>query len=190
MSHPADSQDRALRERLRALRVDPPEDGFQAALHRRLAEAGPPADPSPWARLGAAVRWRGLAWPALGAALGAAAALALAGPALRQAGAPAAPFGTSMASSQVAVVRLNLTAEAPVEAALIRVSLPPGLAFWADGEALASREFEWSQPLGAGDNEIPIAVRGQRPGRYRIGVDARIGGQRIQDEILIEVTGG
>ena len=37
---------------------------------------------------------------------------------------------------------------------------------------------------------IPIAVRGQRPGRYRIAVDAHIGGQLVEDEVFLEVTGG
>ena len=77
-----------------------------------------------------------------------------------------------------------------VEAARIRVSLPAGLSFWSEGRELAQRDFEWTQPLSTGDNEIPIAVRGQRPGRYRIGVETRIGNERIEDEIMIEVTGG
>lgn len=189
MTHPADSQDRDLRRRLEALRIDAPDDGFRATLHRRLVEAGTPAAPSAWARLAEALRAPGLRWPALGAAAGLAAALLVAAPALRApAGAPAG--GTVLPSTRVAVVRLNLAADAPVDAAHIRVSLPPGLAFWADGQALASRELSWSQPLEPGDNEIPIAVRGQQPGRYRIGVAADVGGQRIQEEILLEVTGG
>jgi hypothetical protein len=191
MTTPADHQDRELRQRLSALRTDPPVDAaFRAALHRRLAEAGPPAEPSRWGRLAEALRTRRLLWPALGAAAGAAAVLLLASPMLRHPDAAPAPFGTSLRATQVAVVRLNLSADGPVDAAHIRVSLPPGLSFWAEGQELAVRDFEWSQPLEAGDNEIPIAVRGQRPGRYRIGVDARVGGQRIQDEVLIEVTGG
>jgi hypothetical protein len=190
MNDPADNEDRELRRRLAALRTDLPDGDFQAGLRRRLLAAGPPPDPSPWARVVEALRPRRLLWPALGAAVGAAAALLLATPALRHPDAGAAPFGTSLASSQVAVVRLNLSADGPVDAAHIRISLPPGLSFWADGRELAARDFEWSQPLDAGDNEIPIAVRGQRPGRYRIGVDARIGDQRIEDEVLIEVTGG
>jgi len=191
MTYPADHQDQELRQRLSALRTDLPDGGaFRAALHQRLAEGGEPVEPSGWARLGEVLGSRRLAWPALGVAAGAAAVLLLATPVLRHAGDAAAPFGTSLQATQVAVVRLNLSADGPVDAAHIRISLPPGLAFWADGQELAARAFEWSQPLSAGDNEIPIAVRGQRPGRYRIGVDALVGGQRIQDEVLIEVTGG
>jgi hypothetical protein len=77
-----------------------------------------------------------------------------------------------------------------VESAHIHISLPEGLFFWADGEELPQRTLEWSQPLRAGDNDIPIAVRGQKPGRYRLTVSTRIGEQRIDDEILLEVVEG
>lgn len=191
MTHQADRQDRELRHRLSALRADPPDEAaFRAALHRRLAEAGPPPQPSRLGRLAGVLRARRLAWTALGAAAGAAAVLLLASPGPRRPDAGAAPFGTALRATQVAVVRLNLSADGPVDAAHIRISLPPGLSFWAEGRELAARDLEWSQPLSAGDNEIPIAVRGQQPGRYRIGVDALVGGQRIQDEVLLEVTGG
>jgi hypothetical protein len=193
MTKPADHDDRELRRRLAALRTDLPDEGFEAALHRRLVAAGPPEEPSPWRRLAGALRGRWFLWPSLGlasgAALGAAALLLLASPGPRQVG-ELARVSTRLPSTQVAVVRLTLSADGPVEAARIRVTLPPGLSFWAEGRELAARDFEWTQALAAGDNEIPIAVRGQRPGHYRIGVDARIGGDRVEDEILIEVTGG
>jgi len=184
-----DRTDEALRERLAALRTELPDDGFQASLRRRLVAAGPPADPSPWARWRERLGAPAVLWPALGAAAGLAVFLLLSPPG------PAAPDGrtlvaTVVPATQVALVRLTLSADAAVDAAHIRVTLPPGLSFWADGEALAQRDFEWTQALAPGDNEIPIAVRGQSPGRYRIAVDARIGGQRVEDEVLIEVTGG
>jgi hypothetical protein len=188
MTHPSDEQDRELRRRLEALRVDVPEGDFQAVLRRRLLAAGPPEAPSRWRRMRPP---RGLAWPAVGAAAGAAVFLILASPALRpHPGDTGSPFGTLLPTSQVAVVRLTLSAEASVDAAHIRISLPSGLSFWADGREVPARELEWTQPLDAGDNEIPIAIRGRQPGRYRIGVNARIGEQRIDDEVLIEVTRG
>jgi hypothetical protein len=197
MSQGRDSWDGDLRERLRALRVDPPERDFQASLHRRLVEAGPPVAPSPLARLRDALRERRLLWPVAGAIAGAAAALALvlARPALIGPGAvgggPAAVADAAVVpATKVALVRVNLTAEAAVDEALIRVTLPPGLSFWADGAELPQRTFEWIQPLRAGDNEIPVAVRGQRPGRYRVAMTARVGDQRIEDEVLIEVVKG
>ena len=93
-------------------------------------------------------------------------------------------------ATKVAVVRVNLTAEVAVESAHIRISLPEGLYFWADGQELPQRSFEWSQPLHAGDNDIPIAVRGQTPGRYRLTVSTRIGEQRIDEDVVLEVVEG
>jgi hypothetical protein len=193
MSSPSEPDDRDLRARLRALRVDPPEGEFQAALRRRLLEEGPPGPASLRQRVEELLRGpRPLLWPGLGAFAGAAAAVALlvlqpwAGPP------GAAPAGTVtlLPATRVAVVRINLAAEVAVEAAHIRVTLPAGLSFWADGRELPQRSFEWTQALRSGDNEMPIAVRGQRPGRYRIAVDARIGGERVEDEILLDVVDG
>jgi hypothetical protein len=190
MNQPAEDRDRDLRGRLAALRTDLPQGDFQASLRRRLLAAGPPEDPSPWRRLAGLLQVRQVFWPALGIAAGVAAFLLLSSPTPPAPGAEAARLATRLPASQVAVVRLTLSADGPVEAARIRVSLPPGLSFWAEGRELAQRDFEWTQPLATGDNEIPIAVRGQRPGRYRIGVETRIGADRIDDEIMIEVTGG
>lgn len=199
MSQGRDRWDGDLRDRLRGLRVDPPEGDFQASLHRRLVEAGPPVAPSLLARLRDTLRDRRLLWPIAGAIAGAAAALALvlARPALIGPGPGAAGGGPAavadaavVPATKVALVRVNLTAEVAVDEALIRVTLPPGLSFWADGAELPQRTFEWTQPLRAGDNEIPVAVRGQRPGRYRVAMTARVGDQRIEDEVLIEVVKG
>ena len=87
-------------------------------------------------------------------------------------------------------VRINLSAEVAVESAHIQVNLPEGLVFWAGGQELPQRSFEWTQPLRAGDNDIPIAVRGTRPGRYRMTLSARIGSQRVEDEVVLEVIDG
>jgi hypothetical protein len=179
MSVPQD--DIQLRERLRALRVDPPDDGFGAALRQRLVAAGPPRPASPWR-----------AWldrfPAVRPALAAAAALAVVAAAALWSLPPSR--ATVLPATKVAVVRLVLAAEVPVEGAHVRVVLPPELAFWADGAELAQRTFEWTQPLAAGANEIPIAVRGSRPGRYRVVVSARIGDQVVNDEVVLQVVKG
>lgn len=179
----SEAEDRRLRERLRALRVDPPDDGFSAGLRRKLLAAGPPARAWPaWLS-----SWRGLLWPAFGTAAGALVALALV---LRTLGGAVPAPSARLLPAQVAVVRLDLAADRPVDAARVTVSLPPGLVFWANGHDLAERELSWSQPLAAGSNEIPIAVQGRAPGRYRIAVEARIGQDRVQDEIVLEVTRG
>jgi hypothetical protein len=178
-----------LRERLHGLREDLPDGGFSASLHRRLAEAGAP-DPVPF--------WRRIfdsrpLWPALASA----AALSViaivsyetlrARPAAVEPGAVAATF---LPATKVAMVRVNLSAEVDVASADIRVELPEGLVFWADGQEVLERRLEWTQPLRAGDNEIPIAVRGLKPGRYRMTISALIGSERVEDEVVLQVTDG
>ena len=87
-------------------------------------------------------------------------------------------------------MRVNLSANVSLADAAIRVTLPPGLRFWADGETLTETELAWTQPLSAGDNVIPIAVRGDKPGQYRMSVTAELGKERIEHEVLIEVVDG
>jgi hypothetical protein len=173
--------------------VDPPERDFRASLRERLVAAGPP-DPLPrWRRLlpspGSGTRWL---WPAAGLATGVAAFLVTS--ALRPSGSTPEPARaasvTRLPSTRVALVRVNLSADVAVEAASIRITLPPELRFWADGEELAERTFEWTQPLRAGDNEIPVAVRGREPGTYRIAVSARIGDEVVEEEVVLEVVDG
>jgi hypothetical protein len=181
-----------LRARLRELGDEEPPgaDAFSAALHRRLSEAGAP-DPLPF--------WRRVfdgkpLLPALTAAAALTIILAISFGLLRarpQAVRPAEVATTTFfPATKVAVVRVNLSAEVAVESADIRVELPDGLVFWADGEELKQRRFEWSQPLRAGDNEIPIAVRGLKPGKYKMTVSALIGSERVEDEVLLQVTDG
>lgn len=199
MNRGADHQERQIRERLRALRVDPTGDGFASTLRQRLVEAGPPDAPRRWLRPRRATGWvRRWAWPAAGAAAGVAAFFALAvvrdgrAPSGAESGAPARESIAAVAvpSTRVALVRVNLSAEVAVASADLQVTLPPGLVFWSDGNALAQRTFEWRQPLAAGQNEIPIAVRGERPGRYVVKVTARIGSTVVEHEVPLEVTSG
>ena len=192
MSGTPGTEERDLHERLRALRVDLPDDGFGARLHQRLAASGPPARSGMWNGLGARLGGR-LLWPAIGIAAGIAAFLALELGRVAVVGTPAPPVAVAVAevpASKVAVIRLNFSADVAVESADLKVSLPEGLAFWADGTALPQRSFEWTQPLQAGDNVIPIAVRGQRPGRYRVAATALIGGEQIEHDVVLEVVDG
>ncbi|WPB76930.1 hypothetical protein KYC5002_49125 [Archangium violaceum] len=199
MTEPEDMEDRALRERLGALREDPAELGFQASLHRRLVAAGPPEPAPGWDR----VRWffRRRApwlWPMAGAAAGIAAFLVMSAvqqppvpPAvLAEASRPLETPGTQVPVSKVAVIKLDFTADVAVEQADFQVSLPEGLSFWADGQELELRSFRWTQALNAGSNVIPIAVRGQKPGRYLVTAEARTGNQRIEHDVVLEVTEG
>jgi len=182
------SEGRDLRDRLRDLRVDAPDEGFEASLHRRLVAAGAPDAPGLWRRFWPSLKAEPrFLWPAFGVAAGFAVFLVLGQFSHPHNGGIVA---ARLPATKVAVVRVNLTAEVAVESAHIRVSLPEGLYFWADGQELPQHTFEWSQPLHAGDNDIPIAVRGQKPGRYRLTVSTRIGDQRIDDEVLLEVVEG
>ena len=189
MNNPGESG-RDLRDRLRELRVDPPESGFSASLHRRLVAEGAPRTPGIWRRIWPVANAPRLLWPGFALAAGVAAIVAVAYLREHRPGPSGSAVSADVPATKVAVVRVNLSADVAVESAQIRVSLPEGLVFWADGQALAQRAFEWTQPLRAGDNEIPIAVRGLRPGRYRMTVSARFDGQRVEDEVLLEVVDG
>jgi hypothetical protein len=199
MTEPEDTEDRVLRERLGALREDPADSGFQASLHRRLVAAGPPEPGPGWDR----VRWlfqhrAPWLWPVAGVAAGMAAFLVMSAvqespppPTLvAEDSRPLEAPGTQVPVSKVAVIKLDFTADVAVEEADFQVSLPEGLSFWADGEELPLRSFQWTQPLNAGSNVIPIAVRGQKPGRYLVTAQARTGNQRIEHEVVLEVTEG
>jgi hypothetical protein len=189
MSDP-EAEDRALRERLRALREDPPELDFQSRLHRRLVEAGPPEPASGWERVrGWWHRGAPVLWPALGVVAGVAAFLIMSAVRAPVPTGPEAP-GSTVPASKVAVINLDFTAEVAVEQADFQVSLPEGLSFWADGEELPLRSFSWSQPLNEGSNVIPVAVRGHKPGRYVVTALARMGEQRLEHEVVLEVTDG
>ena len=69
------------------------------------------------------------------------------------------------------------------------VRLPEGLSFWSEGRALPERSFVWRGRLAAGDNAVPIAVRGDRPGRYRVIATAEIDRRRVEHAVVLEVTG-
>ena len=206
MTSPVEPRDQDVTARLRRLRVDPPDDGFMAALHRRVAEAPPPAPPSLLARLADA--WRASPRLSIPAAAGLAAAAALAvfmvrapvsGPAVTDPLAASSAQGAGEASTrpvvsvpatQVALVRLDLSVTVAVASADVRITLPDGLVFWSRGQALPDRTFEWSQALAAGRNEIPIAVRGQNPGLYHLTVTARVDGEWISHDVPLQVTEG
>jgi hypothetical protein len=200
MSDLEEAEESALRQRLGALREDPPELGFQAALHRRLVAAGPPEPAPGWDRVRSFLR-RGapVLWPVVGIAAGVAAFLVLSAvqqppmpqPArIAETPLPIAVPGTLVPASKVAVIKLDFTADVAVEQADFQVSLPEGLWFFADGEDLPLRSFAWTQPLNAGSNVIPVAVRGHKPGRYLVTAEARAGDHIIEHDVVLEVTDG
>ncbi len=184
--------DRELCCRLRELRSEALPPGFQASLHDRLVRAAAPRPLSFWRRLRLPELTSSRTfWWASGVAT--AAALLLSATALRSREAPDVARSASVTvvpSTKVAVVRLTLAADVAVESADIRVTLPAELSFWGADGKLPQRSLAWSQPLRSGDNEISIPVRGQHPGRYRIGVTAKVGNEWVDDEVVLEVTSG
>jgi hypothetical protein len=194
-----------LLKALRALSVDAPDNGFRATLHRRLA-----AEPAP-ATLGSRDRawaWlrdrRAWLWPAGGLAAGVAAyallvlvhgnpigrhttqtPIAQASPTTPVNG-PVLP-SFRVPSSKVAVIRLAFSAEIAVEDVIFEVSLPEGLAFWSSGKRLDERTFRWPGRLAAGENLIPIAVRGDRPGRYPVVATVEIEGRVLEHRVVLDV---
>jgi hypothetical protein len=203
---PSDIDADDVRRMLRELRVAPPDGGFRESLHRRLL-----AEPAPKARgilpavRAAFARWPGLLWPATGVASGALAfalLVVLRGPAaapsmpVAQLGGPAQPNGLALAeivhrvpADKTAVIRINFATDVAMDDVNFEITLPEGLSFWSRGEKLAMRSFRWQGQLLQGDNPIPIAVRGDRPGRYRVRAGAEAVGTHIEHDVVLEVEG-
>ena len=88
---------------------------------------------------------------------------------------------------KVAMVQLNFAVDRDVELAEFSVLLPEGLAFFSEGQALPEHAFHWEAPLARGDNAVPIAVLGERPGRHRLAATATIAGEVVVHEIVLDV---
>jgi hypothetical protein len=205
MTTPSGEEDEEMLRALKDLRVDPPGGHeFGAALHRRLVAAGAPPAPSWTARLREALTRRpALLWPSVGVLCGVLAFVTLQRwsgtpnrPVAQQEGPTApGPMGEvaptyQVPSSKVAVIKLNFAASVDVADVDFEVELPEGLHFWSGGQKLAERVFRWPGELRAGDNLIPIAVRGERAGLYRVKARAVAAGEIVEHEIVLDVKGG
>jgi hypothetical protein len=195
-----------VRRALRALRSDaPPEQPFGARLHRRLVAAGRPPAASWLGRWREAWERRAALRGALAGALGTAAVFGLLHRAHpdRHALAPVAQRTSAVEKTaaevpapvhlipvdKIAVIRLTFTAEMAVADVMFEVRLPDGLFFWSEGQRVEVRTFQWRGRLTAGDNALPVAVRGERPGRYQVMASAEAEGRRVEHAVLLEVTG-
>ncbi len=212
-----EEQDQEVSQLLAQLREEPSaDDDFAARLHRRLVEAGPPRPVGPWPRLSTWLGDRPwvtgtlcgstagvaafLLMSALGGTPGEAAPAAVAPQQLSQpslaavdtpecepAAAEAHAEVFVVPAGQVAVVQLNFAVEREVDEAEFSILLPEGLAFFSEGEALSERSFHWAAPLDAGDNEVPVAIVGQKAGVHRVTATATIDGEVVVHEVVLEV---
>jgi hypothetical protein len=171
--------------------------GFEAALHLRLAAEPPPA-PGFMARL-----WRVLerlqldSAGRLGLALAAAALLLIALPQLRRntgsgghslSGEQEVAAAFRVPQQRIAVVRFDFVADVEVRDVEFEVTLPSGLNFIDEGKVVPEQRLVWRGSLASGSNPIPLAVRGAKPGRYRVTAQARGAGLAVQHDILLEVV--
>jgi hypothetical protein len=171
---------------------------WQAELRRRLSQQPPPS-PSLSVRLWQVLERLGLdSAPRLGLAAAGLGLLLIAVPlGLRTRGEPAAAVfvpdeqiaaSFRVPSQRIAVVQLDFVADDAVADVQFEVTLPSGLAFIDAGRPLLERTLSWRGSLATGSNPIPLAVRGDRPGRYRVVALARGSGIEVRHNILLEVV--
>ncbi|MBL9003190.1 MAG: zf-HC2 domain-containing protein [Myxococcales bacterium] len=203
-----------LTQTLRLLRTvgqnEPLPAHFRVALHRRLAQTPPPS-PTLTARL-----WRLAESLRIDSAprlllVGAAAVLLIAvpvgwrerGPAgggsIAANGGPASSGSPSSAEQEVAasfrvpaqrtaVLRFDFVADVEVPDVEFEVTLPSELFFVDGAEPVPEKRLVWRGSLSSGSNPIPLAVRGSKPGRYRVTAHARGEGVDVKHDILLEVV--
>jgi hypothetical protein len=91
-------------------------------------------------------------------------------------------------SQRVAVVQLDFVADVSVDDVEFEVSLPGELEFVDGGAAIPDRQIAWKGSLSVGSNPVPVAVRGIRPGRYRVTALAKGRDVTVRHEVLLEVV--
>jgi hypothetical protein len=185
---------------------------FRAALHRRLAQT-PPPEPTLLTRwLGLAERLRIDSAPRTLLAGAAVVALLAVPLALRDRGAtqgsagltaPAGGAGLATTATTVeqevaasfrvpaqrtAVLRFDFVADVEVPDVEFEVTLPSELFFVDGAEPVPEKRLVWRGSLSSGSNPIPLAVRGSKPGRYRVTAHARGEGVDVTHDILLEVV--
>jgi hypothetical protein len=89
---------------------------------------------------------------------------------------------------RVAMVRIDFVSEAGVDDVEFAVILPHGLHFVSQGQVLPDREFRWRGRLEQGSNPIPVAVRGERAGRYVVAARATGAVVDVEHQVVLEVT--
>lgn len=173
---------------LRRAGSEPLPDGFSLALHQALVAAGPPE--KRWLdRVRAAIAMRPMTFAAAAASL---AAVVSVGATLKLAhrAAPATEQAIvyRVPESKVALVKVDFVAQKAIEDVAFEITLPDGLRFVSGGQQLAERTFRFQGRLNAGDNSIPIAVKGPRAGRYKVIAHAIGPALDVTQEVVLEVT--
>lgn len=162
-------------------------------LHLRLAQEPVPKRPlfsSLWPVLDV-LRWHRTGLLAAACAL----AVVLTAPSLwkRSPGASQAD-GSELAAAfqvpaqRVAVVRIDFVADVEIPEVEFEVTLPSDLQFVDEGQVIPDRTLVWRGSLVSGSNPIPLAVRGVKPGRYRVIARARGAGLAVRHDILLDVV--
>lgn len=183
----------------------PPAD-FQRSLHRRLAQTPPPV-PMLTARLWRLAETLHLdSTPRLLLVGTAMVALLLVPVLLRDrdssvgpqmasgVGALTAAAEQEIAASfrvpaqRTAVLRFDFVADVEVPDVEFEVTLPSELFFVDGAEPVPEKRLVWRGSLSSGSNPIPLAVRGSKPGRYRVTAHARGEGVDVKHDILLEVV--
>jgi len=171
---------------LRRAGGEPLPEGFSRSLHQALVAAGPPK--RSWldgAR--AAIALRPVTFAAAAAAL---AAMLATGGTLALVGRAHSPAVATykVPESKVALVKIDFVAEKAIDDVAFEITLPDGLRFVGGGSELAERTFRFQGRLAAGDNPIPIAVKGPRAGRYKVIAHAIGPALDVTHEVVLEVT--
>jgi hypothetical protein len=94
----------------------------------------------------------------------------------------------SVPQQRIAVVRFDFVADVEVPDVEFEVTLPSELHFVDEGKILPERRLVWRGSLSSGSNPIPLAVRGVKPGRYRVTAKASGAGIAVRHDILLEVV--
>ena len=91
-------------------------------------------------------------------------------------------------SHRVAVVQLDFVADASVDDVEFEITLPGELEFIDGGQAISERHLSWRGSLAIGSNPVPVAVRGARPGLYRVTAQAKGRDVTVRHEVMLEVV--
>jgi anti-sigma factor RsiW len=172
---------------MRRAGTEPLPDGFALSLHQALVAAGAP-ERTFMDRVRAAIAMRPMTFAACAAALAAVVSVGTTWKFSHRQATPTQAIAYRVPESKVALVKIDFVAEKNIDDVAFEITLPDGLRFVSGGQQLAERTFRFSGKLAAGDNSIPIAVKGPRAGRYKVIAHAIGPALDVTQEVVLEVT--